>query len=267
MAYTKTNWVNGTTPLNDTNMNKIENALENLDTNISKSTDEYSSTRTYSIGELVIYNNKLYKANQDITTAEAFNSSHWTEVTLLSDVNEIKSVVNNNADNLNKLNTATSSADGLMSKTDKSKLDNIFNSIYPVGSIYMSVNNTNPATLFGGTWTQIKGRFLLGTGSLENNNNGHFGQVTAGDVDAPVGEKGGEAWHRLTINEMPKHKHNSKVRMNWYDGTAYGPLFNQGNSSNVGVDRETTYTDEVGGDNSHNNIPPYFAVFIWQRTA
>ena len=104
MAYTKTNWVNGTTPLNDTNMNKIENALENLDTNISKSTDEYSSTRTYSIGELVIYNNKLYKANQDITTAEAFNSSHWTEVTLLSDVNEIKSVVNNNADNLNKMN-------------------------------------------------------------------------------------------------------------------------------------------------------------------
>ena len=103
MAYTKTNWVNGTTPLNDTNMNKIENALENLDTNISKSTDEYSSTRTYSIGELVIYNNKLYKANQDITTAEAFNSSHWTEVTLLSDVNEIKSVVNNNADNLNKM--------------------------------------------------------------------------------------------------------------------------------------------------------------------
>lgn len=97
MAYTKTNWVNGTTPLNDKNMNKIENALENLDTNISKSTDEYSSTSTYSIGELVIYNNKLYKANQDITTAEAFNSSHWTEVTLLSDVNEIKSVVNNNA--------------------------------------------------------------------------------------------------------------------------------------------------------------------------
>lgn len=103
MAYTKTNWVNGTTPLNDKNMNKIENELENLDTNISKSTDEYSSTRTYSIGELVIYNNKLYKANQDITTAEAFNSSHWTEVTLLSDVNEIKAVVNNNADNLNKM--------------------------------------------------------------------------------------------------------------------------------------------------------------------
>ena len=163
-----------------------------------------------------------------------------------------------NADNLNKMD------EGIANAVEKSDLLNL---VYPIGSIYMSVNSTNPATLFGGTWTQIKGRFLLGTGSLENNNNGHFGQVTAGDVDAPVGEKGGEAWHRLTINEMPKHKHNSNVRMNWYDRTAYGPLFNQGNSSNVGVDRETTYTDEVGGDNSHNNIPPYFAVNIWQRTA
>ena len=120
MAYTKTNWVNGTTPLNDKNMNKIENALENLDTNISKSTDEYSSTRTYSIGELVIYNNKLYKANQDITTAEAFNSSHWTEVTLLSDINEIKSVVNNNADNLNKMDEGIANIDTkINSKQDK----------------------------------------------------------------------------------------------------------------------------------------------------
>ena len=141
MAYTKTNWVNGTTPLNDKNMNKIENELENLDTNISKSTDEYYSTSTYSIGELVIYNNKLYKANQDITTAEAFNSSHWTEVTLLSDVNEIKSVVNNNADNLNKMdegianidsnkidsNYLTDFADGIARKRRVSGVD--FNSL------------------------------------------------------------------------------------------------------------------------------------------
>lgn len=121
MAYTKTNWVNGTTPLNDKNMNKIENALENLDTNISKSTDEYSSTSTYSIGELVIYNNKLYKANQDITTAEAFNSSHWTEVTLLSDVNEIKSVVNNNAENLNKMDAEIANAVNFVHIMDNSK--------------------------------------------------------------------------------------------------------------------------------------------------
>ena len=37
--------------------------------------------------------------------------------------------------------------------------------IYPVGSIYMSVNNTSPSTLFGGTWEQIKDTFLLSAGN------------------------------------------------------------------------------------------------------
>lgn len=137
--------------------------------------------------------------------------------------------------------------------------------IYPIGSIYISVNSTSPATLFGGKWEQIKGRFLLGTGSLESNNNEYFGQVTAGEINAPVGEKGGETWHKLTINEMPKHKHNSKARINWFNETANGPILNQWGTSNVGVDRGTTYTSEIGGDNSHNNIPPYFSVYMWKR--
>ena len=288
MAYTKTNWVNETTPLNDTNMNKIENALENLDTNISKSTDEYSSTRTYSIGELVIYNNKLYKANQDITTAEAFNSSHWTEVTLLSDVNEIKSVVNNNADNLNKMDevinakqdkltagtnitisnntisakdttysTATSSIDGLMSKNDKSKLDNIFNSIYPVGSIYMSVNNTNPEILFGGTWKQIKDKFLLSAGDTYN-----------------AGDEGGEATHILTINELPKNS--MKIpHVAYYDDCSISgggwKQIGREQTEKEGVSQSNTtngwHIMSIGNNEAHNNMPPYLAVYIWQRTA
>lgn len=338
MAYTKTNWVNGTTPLNDKNMNKIENELENLDTNISKSTDEYSSTSTYSIGELVIYNNKLYKANQDITTAEAFNSSHWTEVTLLSDVNEIKSVVNNNADNLNNLNdvidakanssdvytktetdtklkakantsdvytkteldtkinakqdkliagtnitisnntisakdttysTATSSADGLMSKKDKSKLDNIFNSIYPVGSIYMSVKSTNPSNLFGGTWTQIKDRFLLACGSTYK-----------------AGATGGEATHRLTQNEIPNYSIGNipaivqDFHEKWNNGGVKNFEFGSVPSGKQGIRKtegniiqsgsDIQYGWKIltnGGEQAHNNMPPYLSVYIWQRTA
>ena len=143
----------------------------------------------------------------------------------------------------------------------------ILNMMWPVGSIYISIDSTNPNTKFGGTWSQIKGRFLLGTGSLENNNNGRFGQVTSGQVNVPAGEKGGEAYHKLSLNEMPKHGHNSNARLQWYNDTGYGPMFNQGNPSNVGVDRGNTYTSDVGGDNSHNNIPPYYAVYIWQRTA
>ena len=48
-------------------------------------------------------------------------------------------------------------------------ISNYWNKIYPVNSIYMSVNSTSPATLFGGTWVQLKDRFLLGAGSSYSN--------------------------------------------------------------------------------------------------
>lgn len=67
----------------------------------------------------------------------------------------------------------------------------LLRSVYPVGAIYMSVSNINPATLFGfGTWEQIKDRFLL----------------AAGDTYA-AGSIGGEAEHILTEEEMPAHDH------------------------------------------------------------
>ena len=65
-----------------------------------------------------------------------------------------------------------------------------FDKVYPVGSIYMSVNNTSPASLFGGTWEQLKDRFLLGCGDTYSN-----------------GATGGEASHVLTEEEMPSHEH------------------------------------------------------------
>lgn len=43
--------------------------------------------------------------------------------------------------------------------------EDVFNLIYPVGSIYMSVNNVSPATLFGGEWESLENRFLVGAGS------------------------------------------------------------------------------------------------------
>ena len=72
-----------------------------------------------------------------------------------------------------------------------SSITGLLNKVYPVGSIYMSVNSTSPAALFGGTWEEIQGRFLLGRST------GH----TAGST-------GGEEEHTLTSNEMPAHTHN-----------------------------------------------------------
>lgn len=67
------------------------------------------------------------------------------------------------------------------------KMSQVLNA-YPVGSIYMSVNSTNPGELFGGTWEQIQGRFLLGQGSGYS-----------------VGAMGGEANHALSVSELPKN--------------------------------------------------------------
>lgn len=62
--------------------------------------------------------------------------------------------------------------------------------VYPVGSIYISVNSTSPASLFGGTWEILNDVFLLAAGSYAN-----------------AGTFGGEAAHTLTVDEMPAHNH------------------------------------------------------------
>ena len=59
-------------------------------------------------------------------------------------------------------------------------MSTIYNAIYPVGSIYMSVNSTSPQTLFGGTWEQIKDTFLLASGTSYSNG------ATGGSADAVV---------------------------------------------------------------------------------
>ena len=68
--------------------------------------------------------------------------------------------------------------------------ENFLNLVYPVGSIYWSSNNTNPGTLFGGTWTQIKDKFILAAGDSYSN-----------------GATGGAATVTLTVSNMPSHSH------------------------------------------------------------
>ena len=140
---------------------------------------------------------------------------------------------------------------------------NIFDLIYPVGSFYISSKSTNPATLFGGTWEQIQGRFLLGRSS-----------------SYPVGSMGGEATHTLTESEMPSHKGHLS------SGIAGGAPYEKGNYKGfLNSDKMTAYSDigrgwnvyagnemhpaseAVGGGQAHNNMPPYLSVYIWKRTA
>ena len=143
--------------------------------------------------------------------------------------------------------------------------------IYPVGSIYMSANATSPETLFGGTWAQINGRFLIGTGTPENNDDG----ASPGNYNYAAGSTGGEATHTLTISEMPKHRHNGvKVAQSYLTawaaenaGSSQGFELSSLHKTGLGDDLNKFFGEFSGGDAAHNNMPPYLAVYMWKRVS
>ncbi len=132
---------------------------------------------------------------------------------------------------------------------------------YPVGSIYLSINSTSPASLFGGTWTQLKDRFLLGAG-------GSY------DIEAT----GGETTHKLTMTEMPSHGghlyQNTGIPHGAGNATgkymAYSAFATYGDVSrgwNNNDGEMLPAAKSLGGNTAHNNMPPYLAVYMWKRTA
>ena len=132
--------------------------------------------------------------------------------------------------------------------------------IYPVGSIYMSANATSPASLFGGTWESIGGRFLLGA-----------------DATYAAGNTGGEAEHTLTVSEMPEHGHYAlKEAPGWGESMTLSPWTPYFKNDSITDAGSSGYTAEfwaynplkyTGDGLAHNNMPPYLAVYMWQRTA
>lgn len=134
-----------------------------------------------------------------------------------------------------------------MAKPLINNLKELINIIYPLGSIYISVNSTNPQNLFGGKWEQLKDRFLLGAGNTYTN-----------------GSTGGSATHTLTVDQMPSHRHSIHGRIDRYQGS--GTIFREpyGYSESGGIENNIE-TFATGGGKAHNNMPPYLTVNIWKR--
>ena len=169
--------------------------------------------------------------------------------------------------------------------------ENIINLVYPVGSIYMSVNNVSPATFIGGTWEQIQDTFLWCAGSKH-----------------AAGTTGGAETHTLTTAQMPSHTHTtdsqgahthtrgttnitgSFIGDNEQAATASGCFYSfsasgygNGNDSvaaGIQLDASRTWTGSTssngehthtaqatGSGQAHNNMPPYLSVYVWKRTA
>lgn len=171
-----------------------------------------------------------------------------------------------NADNLNKMD------EGIANAVEKSDLLNL---IYPVGSIYMSVNSTNPSTLFGGTWRRIaNGRTLIGVD--ENNGNFNSAKKTGGSFSHNHTNPSTGS-HVLTLNEMPDrlmariNLQNSTINQNentfsqasGWKNICLADAVDSKNISKVGLG----HTHTMGNTGTTTTIPQYFTCYIWQRTA
>ena len=133
-------------------------------------------------------------------------------------------------------------------------LTKVLDLVYPIGSIYMSVNSTSPADLFGGTWEQIKDTFLL----------------SAGDSYS-AGSSGGEVSHSHTLNNGHAYIDSSGNILVWkYKNglstwtSGWGITTTSGQQQNI--DRTSAVTLGGSTDNS-NNMPPYLAVYCWKRVS
>lgn len=171
---------------------------------------------------------------------------------------------------------------GASGKSDRKIID----MIYPVGSVYISVSNVSPQSLFGGSWEQLKDRFLLGAGDT----------YTAGNI-------GGEATVALTEANNGPHTH-TRGTMNITGTLNSRPYRDSGNMPGAIVSASGAFSKTNHGDSSsqngtaqtgtqsradrinfnaanswsgstsssgsgtpHNNMPPYLVVYMWKRTA
>lgn len=117
---------------------------------------------------------------------------------------------------------------------------------HPVGSLYFSMDPTEPSKLFGGVWQQIKGRTLI--------------SVDEEDDDFNEARKtGGEKTHKLTIEEMPKHNHDELIESS--------SVFTSGTNKSGYISGTGKMSGYTGEGQAHNNLPPYITCYMWVRTA
>lgn len=161
---------------------------------------------------------------------------------------------------------------------------NIVDMIYPVGAIYISRSSVNPATLFGGTWSQIKGKFLIGR-------------------DGTHTTEGGSETHTLTASEMPQHRHTiahthtishtHNVAAAVKSSETHSHTYIRTSGTTVGATTATATIDEAksqtitsgvpssmnsgdaspsasgyaGSSTAFSIMPPYLPVYMWERTS
>ncbi len=167
------------------------------------------------------------------------------------DNNQINDAINDIKNDIYK--KMKTDIDDLQKQTYNLKIEfqkDLLEKVYPVGSYYWSQKNTSPEELFGGKWESISGRFLFST-----------------DSNHSVDSTGGEEKHTLTENEMPSHNHNYSY---FSIDNSFGCIEKSSekhfpfrySDSNFYYSNTTT---SKGGNQPHNNMPPYITAYCWRR--
>lgn len=150
---------------------------------------------------------------------------------------------------------------------------------HPIGSVYLNIGGTDPATAFGGTWKKIEGSYLLASGSYDG-------------VTLSAGTRVGEVKHTITADEMPQHHHEGETDVSgehhhgtWgeaYGGWMFGNYANRGhqgsngdqdwdnylyNTSTDGQHSHHFTTGDAGKSNAMRIMPLATVVDAWYRTA
>lgn len=218
----------------------------------------------------------LYEKWQKLETkAEKNETTRETEWTALK--TEVKTEVKNTIEEIDDVYlprdeaadtylTQTDASNTYLTKTNasntyatKTTVNEIWKKIYPVGAVYISYVSTSPATLFGGTWVQITGRFLR----------------MANDVNT-----GGADTVTLTTEQIPSHTHVTQIyNQNNQNFTPSLSAFGYFKASvmswasskikvagGAGGD-PAGVTQATGGGKAHNNMPAYQDLYAWRRTA
>lgn len=139
-----------------------------------------------------------------------------------------------------------------------SQISDLIDVIYPIGSIYMSVNSTSPQTLFGGTWEQIKDTFLLASGDTYANG------TTGGSADATLvsHQHGTSNSGEYFVTSESSEANNTRVTY-----SSSGNRYVDGMTSSSTPFHHRVGTGYVGSSGTGKNMPPYLTVFVWKRTA
>lgn len=158
---------------------------------------------------------------------------------------------------------------------------------YPIGAYYISGSPTSPATLFGGTWVQVKDRMIL----------------AVGDTYKSAGLTGGSAITTLVLNNIPSHNHTCSTTGNhthtattstagdhthtlrasihgggwWHEGNDGAEGMATITTSSAGAHSHTLTTNKAGNHThtigntgsgtAFNTISPYITAYVWRRTA